>query len=119
MYGTPNDWFGSRGWHVEGAEDGEDWEQLVQAYHKLLVENADPNIPKVIYSKTRKGRGYHIYDNKSHGAAHNRNSELFGKQKKTFQMYIILIFKALEMPPQILGKGKLTRRNQCLKQFFR
>ena len=32
---------------------------------------------------------------------------------------IILIFKALEIPPQILGKGKLIRRNQCLKLYFR
>ena len=42
------------------------------------------NIPKIIYSKTRKGRGYQIYDSKSHGAAHKRNSELFWKTKKDF-----------------------------------
>ena len=90
VYGGPEDWFGSHGWHVEGVEDGENWEEVTNAYYKLLVENADPNIPKVIYSKTRKGRGYHVYDNKSHGTAHKRNSELFWRTKNDFaQIYNI------------------------------
>ena len=84
VYGGPHDWFGSHGWHVEGAEDGEDWEELTEAYYRLLVKNNDPNIPKAIFSKTRKGRGYHVYDHKSHGAAHKRNSDLFWKTKEDF-----------------------------------
>ena len=84
VYGGPNDWFGSHGWHVEGAEDGENWEELSEAYYRLLVKNTDPNIPKAIFSKTRKGRGYYIYDHKSHGAAHKRNSDLFWKTKEDF-----------------------------------
>ena len=84
VYGGPEDWFGSHGWHVEGVEDGEDWSQIVGAYHRLLVDNHETSVPKVIYSKTRKGRGYHIYDSKSHGAAHKRNSDLFWKTKEDF-----------------------------------
>ena len=84
VYGGPNDWFGSHGWHVEGAEDGENWEELTEAYYRLLVKNTDPNIPKAIFSKTRKGRGYYVYDHKSHGAAHKRNSDLFWKTKEDF-----------------------------------
>ena len=84
VYGGPEDWFGSHGWHVEGVEDGENWEELSKAYTRLLIDSNDENIPKVIYSKTRKGRGYHVYDNFSHGAAHKRNSELFWKTKKDF-----------------------------------
>ena len=84
VYGGPEDWFGSHGWHVEGVEDGEDWSQIVGAYHRLLVDNHETSVPKVIYSKTRKGRGYHIYDSKSHGAAHKRNSNLFWKTKEDF-----------------------------------
>ena len=84
VYGGPEDWFGSHGWHVEGVEDGENWEELSKAYTRLLIDTNDENIPKVIYSKTRKGRGYHVYDNFSHGAAHKRNSELFWKTKKDF-----------------------------------
>jgi len=84
MYGTPNDWFGSHGWHVEGTMEGESWSELTEAYHRLLVEKADPNIPKVLYAKLRKGRGYYKYDSASHGAAHKRNSELFWKTKEDF-----------------------------------
>jgi transketolase len=84
MYGTPNDWFGSHGWHVEGTTEGESWSELTEAYHRLLVEKASPNIPKVLYAKLRKGRGYYKYDSASHGAPHKRNSELFWKTKADF-----------------------------------
>ena len=47
VYGTPEDWFGSHGWHVEGTSDVEDWDGLTSAYYKLLVTNADPNTPKM------------------------------------------------------------------------
>ena len=84
VYGTPEDWFGSHGWHVEGTMDGEDWESLINAYYKLLVEKAKPDQPKVLYARMRKGRGYYKFDNASHGAAHKRNSELFWKTKSKF-----------------------------------
>lgn len=84
MYGGPEDWFGSHGWHVEGTLNGENWGDLTEAYHRLLVENADPNIPKIIYGQTRKGRGYYKYDYASHGAAHKRNSDLFWQTKQDF-----------------------------------
>jgi transketolase len=84
MYGTPEDWFGSHGWHVEGTMDGEDWESLTEAYYKLLVEKAKPDQPKVLYARMRKGRGYHKFDHTSHGAAHKQNSKLFWKTKSEF-----------------------------------
>ena len=84
VYGTPEDWFGSHGWHVEGTMDGENWGELTKSYYKLLIENADPKIPKVVYGRTTKGRGYHKIDYASHGAAHKRNSELFSKTKQDF-----------------------------------
>ena len=84
VYGTPEDWFGSHGWHVEGTMDGENWGELTKSYYKLLIENADPKIPKVIYGRSTKGRGYHKIDYASHGAAHKRNSELFWKTKQDF-----------------------------------
>ena len=84
VYGTPEDWFGSHGWHVEGTMDGENWGELTKSYYKLLIENADPKIPKIVYGRTTKGRGYHKIDYASHGAAHKRNSELFWKTKQDF-----------------------------------
>ena len=84
VYGTPEDWFGSHGWHVEGTMDGENWGELTKSYYKLLIENADPKIPKVIYGRTTKGRGYHKIDYASHGAAHKRKSEILWKTKQDF-----------------------------------
>ena len=84
VYGTPEDWFGSHGWHVEGTSNVEDWSSLTEAYYRLLVKNSDSNIPKIIYGKGIKGRGYHKVDYESHGSPHKRNSELFWKTKEDF-----------------------------------
>jgi len=84
VYGGPKDWFGSHGWHVEGTMNGEDWDELTNAYYKLLIENADPQIPKVLYAKSIKGRGYHKINYQSHGAPHKRNSDLFWQTKQDF-----------------------------------
>lgn len=118
MYGGPEDWFGSHGWHVEGAEDGENWEQVVNAYYKLLVKNADPNVPKVIYSKTRKGRGYHVYDNKSHGAAHKRNSELFWKTKEDFATIYDVQFDGFGEAAAESWDGQLDQATSMFKTIF-
>jgi len=81
---TPQELFETSGWHVEGTDDNEDWSSFTEAYYDLLVGNSKPNIPKMIYAKSRKGRGYHVFDEKSHGAPHKRNSELFWKTKNDF-----------------------------------
>lgn len=81
---TPRELFETKGWHVEGTDDSEDWESFTTAYYDLLVGKAKKNIPKMIYAKSRKGRGYHVFDEKSHGVPHKRNSELFWKTKEDF-----------------------------------
>ena len=81
---TPQELFETKGWHVEGTDDCEDWESFTTAYYDLLVGKAKNNIPKMIYAKSRKGRGYHVFDEKSHGVPHKRNSELFWKTKEDF-----------------------------------
>ena len=81
---TPRELFETKGWHVEGTDDSEDWESFTTAYYDLLVGKAKNNIPKMIYAKSRKGRGYHVFDEKSHGVPHKRNSELFWKTKEDF-----------------------------------
>lgn len=83
MAGTPRDWFEPYGWAVEGVEDGENWEELMSAYCRLM-DNNDPHQPKMIYMKMRKGRGYGKFDAPSHGAPHKRNSSEFWKTKQAF-----------------------------------
>ncbi len=83
MAGTPKDWFEPYGWKVTGAENGEDWEEIMTAYNELL-EDPDSDQPKLLWLKMRKGRGYYKYDAPSHGAPHKRNSEEFWRTKKDF-----------------------------------
>ena len=82
VHATPKNWFSAYGWHVVEVDNGEDWEKLNNAYCDLF--EADSKTPKVIISKNRKGRGYHLFDNDSHGSPHKRNSELFWKTKEDF-----------------------------------
>ena len=81
---TPQELFETSGWHVEGTNDCEDWSSFTAAYYDLIVNKSNSSIPKMIFAKSRKGRGYHKFDEKSHGAPHKRNSELFWKTKEDF-----------------------------------
>jgi len=83
---TPEELFKTSGWHVEGTDDCENWSSFTEAYYDLIVENSDSAIPKMVFAKSRKGRGYHKFDEKSHGAPHKRNSELFWKTKEDFAL---------------------------------
>ena len=81
---TPEELFETSGWHVEGTNDCEDWNSFTEAYYDLIIGKSNSAIPKMIFAKSRKGRGYHKFDEKSHGAPHKRNSELFWKTKEDF-----------------------------------
>ena len=118
MYGGPKDWFGSHGWHVEGVEDGANWAMITHAYHRLLVKNAGKNIPKVIYSRTRKGRGYYVYDNKSHGVAHKRNSELFWKTKEDFSKIYNIDFEGFGGSAAESWEGQVEQATSMFKTVF-
>ena len=118
MYGTPNDWFGSHGWHVEGTTEGESWSELTEAYHRLLVEKSDPNIPKVLYAKLRKGRGYYKYDSASHGAAHKRNSELFWKTKADFAKIYNINFDGFGSDAPSSWDGQVDQARSLFNNVF-
>ncbi|HOG47617.1 MAG TPA: transketolase, partial [Anaerolineae bacterium] len=83
--GTPRDWFEPHGWRVFGTEQGADWEQVTRV---LLGMTTTPNAeqrPTAGWVKTRKGRGYLVYDNKSHGAPHSpMNCDLFWRTLQPF-----------------------------------
>jgi len=81
---TPEELFKTSGWHVEGTDNCEDWSSFTEAYYDLIIGNSKSAIPKMIFAKSRKGRGYHKFDEKSHGAPHKRNSDLFWKTKEDF-----------------------------------
>ena len=118
MYGGPKDWFGSHGWHVEGVEDGENWEEYTSAYYRLLITNAEKNIPKIIYSKNRKGRGYFVYDAKSHGVPHSRNSELFWKTKETFASKYNVEFEKFGSKAAETWDGQVDQAKSMFRSVF-
>lgn len=84
VHGTPVDWFEPYGWRVFGTAHGSEWASIVEPYLSAMeIENVG-KVPTMIWFKTRKGRGYLKYDNKSHGSPHPLNHELFWQTKKEF-----------------------------------
>lgn len=84
MAGTPKEWFEPYGWRVAGAEDGTDYEQITRALLEIVHTDDTKGRPGCVWFKTRKGRGYHLFDAPSHGKSHARNSELFWKCREEF-----------------------------------
>ena len=84
VHGTPEDWFKPYGWNVFKANDGAAWPDLARSYLEMFERQTTSTAPSVLYFKTRKGRGYGVFDNKSHGSPHKMNSEAFWKTKEDF-----------------------------------
>jgi len=61
VFGTPEDWFGSHGWRVFGTEHGSSWPEVTQTLIKMTAP-AESQAPTAGWFKTRKGRGYGVYD---------------------------------------------------------
>ena len=84
VHGTPEDWFKPYGWNVFKAKDGAAWSDLACAYLEMFDGERAGNVPGVLYFRTRKGRGYGVFDHMSHGAPHRINSEAFWRTKAEF-----------------------------------
>ena len=84
VHGTPDDWFRPYGWKVSGTEHGSDWAEVTHSVLEAARGDNPESVPCISWHKTRKGRGYLTYDNKSHGAAHKMNSEKFWTVRKEF-----------------------------------
>ena len=114
VHGTPVDWFEPYGWRVEGTEEGENWEAIVAAYLRLFEQEDEfRNTPKMLWTKNRKGRGYGVYDNKSHGTAHKMNSELFWETKRPFAEQYGVEFDGFgePAPPEYEAQKEQSRHN--------
>lgn len=83
-YGNPQEWFESYGWRTAGAEDGHDYEQITKALIEIVHAEKTDGKPGCVWFKTRKGRGYGVFDAASHGKSHGRNSEMFWKCREDF-----------------------------------
>jgi len=85
VYGTPADWFSSHGWRTYGTEEGMAWPGVTETLLAMTGEANTEQRPTLGWFKTRKGREYGIYDNKSHGTPHKpMNSPLFWEMRQAF-----------------------------------
>jgi len=82
--GTPETWFAPYGWRVFGTEDGSEFGPVLRALLQTHLTPNDQKVPSMTWFKTRKGRGYLVYDYKSHGVPHKMNNELFWELRKEF-----------------------------------
>ncbi len=109
--GTPEEWFGSHGWRTAGVSNGEKWEELAVAMLDVAMDPDPANRPGVVYSRNRKGRGYGLFDNKSHGAVHPFCSAAFWETKRPFAEKYGARFEGFDRPgPEDReSRTKLTR----------
>ena len=82
--GTPETWFNAYSWRVTGTMEGSEWAPVTRAVLEAARGENPNRVPSVAWFKTRKGRGYGKYDNKSHGTPHTMNSPEFWAVRKEF-----------------------------------
>jgi transketolase len=82
--GTPETWFNAYSWRVTGTMEGSQWAPVTRAVLEAARGENPDRVPSVAWFKTRKGRGYGKYDNKSHGTPHPMNSPEFWTVRKEF-----------------------------------
>jgi transketolase len=84
VYGTPTDWFAPYGWRAFSCERGMEWDSVTRTLLEMVYGPNPDQVPSMAWVKTRKGREYLVYDNKSHGTPHPMNSDLFWETKRPF-----------------------------------
>ncbi|MBI3371073.1 MAG: transketolase [Betaproteobacteria bacterium] len=84
VHGTPSDWFAPYGWRVLGTEQGSDWASMTRVVLEGVLGANAARVPTMVWGKTRKGRGYGKYDNKSHGTPWPMNAPEFWAARKPF-----------------------------------
>ncbi len=82
--GTPATWFGAYDWRVTGTMDGSEWAPVTRTVLDAARGENPGHVPSVGWFRTRKGRGYLKYDNKSHGSPHAMNSAPFWELRREF-----------------------------------
>ncbi len=84
VHGTPRDWFAPYGWDVHEAPDGSDWAQVTRGLLEMVNGPGTALRPRMMFGRTRKGRGYHKYDAAAHGSPHKLNDEKFWLCRQDF-----------------------------------
>jgi transketolase len=96
--GTPETWFGAYSWRVAGTMEGSSWAPVTRTVLEAACGENPDRVPSVGWFRTRKGRGYGKYDNKSHGSPHPMNSEPFWKLRKEFMSKYGMNYAGVDEP---------------------
>ncbi len=97
--GTPATWFGAYGWRVCGTPEGSEWGPVTRAVLEAARGDNPEHVPSVAWFRTRKGRGYGKYDNKSHGSPHPMNSAPFWEVRHGFMAKYGMTYAGVDEPP--------------------
>jgi transketolase len=98
VHGSPVDWFAPYGWRVLGTEQGSDWAEVTRAVLEGARGENPAKVPTMIWAKTRKGRGYDKYDNKSHGTPWPLNAPEFWAGRKRFMQKYGVEYQGVDAP---------------------
>lgn len=99
--GTPARWFEAYDWRVTGTMDGSEWEPVVRTVLTAARGENPDRVPSVGWFRTRKGRGYGKYDNKSHGSPHPMNSAPFWELRKAFMSKYGMEYTGVDEPAPV------------------
>ncbi|HEX4826414.1 MAG TPA: hypothetical protein VFV19_19095 [Candidatus Polarisedimenticolaceae bacterium] len=98
VHGTPVDWFAPYGWRVVGTEQGSDWGEICRAILEGVRGDNPGATPTMVWGKTRKGRGYGKYDNKSHGTPWPMHAPEFWANRKAFMEKYGIEYQGVDQP---------------------
>ena len=123
VHGTPESWFRSYGWRVAGTEQGSDFAALLPAFHELLADREGPDgrgpsVPACLWFRTRKGRGYLKYDEKSHGSPHGYNAKEFWQLRSAFGEKHGLSFEGAGRDAPADRKSRVEQTRENLRRVF-
>ncbi len=113
--GTPETWFGAYDWRVTGTMEGSEWAPVTRAVLEA-AHGANPSKrPSMAWFRTRKGRGYGKYDNKSHGSPHAMNSEPFWTGRKAFMAKYGVRYEGVDQAAPSDGGEQLAQQRANLE----
>jgi len=98
VHGTPAEWFTPYGWRITGTDTGSEWAPVTRAVLEAARGENPDRVPSMAWFKTRKGRGYGKYDNKSHGSPHAMNSPEFWAVRHGFMERHGVTYEGVDQP---------------------
>ncbi len=116
VHGSPAEWFGARGWRVTGTERGMEWDAVEATLRELISAEGSSLRPNAAWFRTRKGRGYGVYDAPSHGTPHAMNSPLFWEGRREFMERYGITFAGYGEPAPA---GEEAQREQTRQNLAR